>query len=60
MNAHYINRAKQAIAEAERCIAKEEGRNATLRSADQQSLLDFYKSRHAEMVALLATETASV
>lgn len=58
MNAHYTNRARQAIAEAERFIAKEEARDANLRSDETQALLDFYKARHAEMVALLAAEVA--
>lgn len=58
MNAHYLNRARQAIAEAQRFIAKEDQRSPALRSVEQQRLLDFYKQRRDEMVSLLAAEVA--
>jgi hypothetical protein len=55
MNAHYTNRAKQAIAETARFIAKEESRDSALRSSETQKLLELYKQRHAEMTELLAS-----
>jgi hypothetical protein len=55
MNAHYTNRAKQAIAEADRFIAKEQVRSPNLRDAKTQDLLDFYVRRRDEMVALLVS-----
>lgn len=53
MNTHYQNRAKQAIAECDRFIAKEEKRNPATRPADVQKYLEFCKTRRAEMASLL-------
>jgi hypothetical protein len=47
-------RALQSIAECDRFIEREEGRNADLRPAETQQLLEFYKSHRAKLQARLA------
>ena len=53
MTADQIRRIEQAIAECDRFINKEEKRDATLRPADVQNTLDFYKSHKIKLQNML-------
>jgi hypothetical protein len=46
-------RITQAIDECSRFIDREEARNAALRPADTQSLLDFYYSHRIKLLGML-------
>ena len=49
-----IKRIEQAIAECDRCIAKEEPRASDLRPAEITKLLAFYKEHRANLVKMIA------
>jgi hypothetical protein len=53
MNADFKRRLRDAIAECDRYIVREEGRRADLRPADVQELLDWYRGHRAKLQAML-------
>lgn len=55
LTAYHISKIKNAIADCDRFIAKEEPRDASLRPADMQQHLDFCKAHKAKLQNMLSS-----